>query len=232
MNEKRKDVEDIVVLLRQRERVFWIKVTAMILFGIPLSFLGPFILATIFSVAAARLGAWFNDLPQVSWTVTFCVLAIIMVPLLFRLEIRSGGEYLNEALRSGSTEVRPGRALIGGPAAVVGAGAALAANPRRASAWVVDGFLMGQRMVVSAIRQIRPARRLRNTDLGRAAGLLAALKQRSEGVNTSHLLGKTETLDDLLPVLAYLTFHGWIGVRDEWDYVWLWSEARDTLDGK
>lgn len=223
--------EAILLRLRRRERLFRVKVAAMILFGVPLSFVGPFVLATVFWFAGHAAGYCSWSRVWVHWSWLFLALVIVVVPLLYRLEIRTTGGYLTEAMQDTKPHRPMGAAFLPGPAAQVGALVAVAANPRAVSAGVVEVFLFGPRLVVGAFIQFRAARHLKQAEVGRAASILAVLLGRDQGVETSRLLRRDEQLEDLLPTLAYLVFHRWVGVRSGWQQVYLYSMSREALRG-
>lgn len=148
----------------------------------------------------------------------FALLCLVMVPLLYRLELRTAGDDLGEAADGAEVTPSSGYCLVPGPGRAVLAVATVAANPRAVSAGVIEFFLTGPRMVVSAVRQLRAVRHIRNADVAR-----------DRGTATTNLLNKDEQIADLVPTIAYLVFHRWIGARDGWQHVWLFSEARRTL---
>ncbi len=220
----------VLSCLRRRERLFQGKIVAMILFGLPLSLLSPLLLATIFWFAAWQIfGETWADSTWGQWTTMFWLSVLVVVPLLYHLEIRTGGRYLSETMRDTEVHEVKGAMLVPGAARTAVAVAAIAANPRASSAGVVEVFLFGPRLVVDAVRQIRATRSVRGADRERAASMVLALLSRTEGVATTRLVRKGEKLDDLVPTLAYLVLYRWGGVRDEWRHVWLTSEARRAL---
>lgn len=105
----------------------------------------------------------------------------------------------------------------------------LAINARPVASHFVEVFLFGPRMVLSAIRQRRVRRSFGRVDFDRAVELVRLLGSVDGGVDLPVVLRRGETLDNLLPTLAYLVFHQWIGVRGAWERAWLTSEARESL---
>jgi hypothetical protein len=221
-------LDRITALLRRQDQRLRLKAAAQIAFGIPLTLIGPALLATAFRFAARSIGNL--DVP---WFWAFGALLIILVPLLFRLELRTAGRFLDGALR----ESPPTGSLFSSmPGTYVALGglalAPVLANPRSFSASVTEVFLCGPRLVITAFRQRRVRRRLGSVDFRRAARLVAELGSRSEGLELSVLPKAGEQLNGLLPVLNWLVFLGWIGVGQQVPRVYLYSEARDTLTGK
>jgi hypothetical protein len=218
-------LDRIIALLERRDRLLRLKTTAQFVFGVPLTLIGPALLATVFWFAAWSIGNL-----QVPWFWTFGALLIILVPLLFRLELRTAGQFLDGALRESPPT---GSLFSSAPGTYVALGglalAPVLANPRSFSASITEVFLCGPRMTISAFRRRRVRRRLGKVDLRRAAGLVAELASRTEGLEFSALPKGTEELNDVLPVLNWLVFLGWIGVGQQVPRVYLYSEARDGL---
>ncbi len=203
----------------------------MFLAGTPLSLLGPAILATMFWAAALLSASFVSILPAgaIEWKWFFLPLTVICVPLLYRKEQRTRGFYLSEVLRD-TLPARPtGAPFIPGPAQAITATASVAANPRLASAGFVELFLAGPRLVLSAWQQVRLASGLHAVDRYRAAEVLYSLCKRNSGVDTLKLLRPEEYIAGFQPVLAYLTFHRWIGIGRNWEHVWVYSSERKVL---
>lgn len=217
--------------LRRRENTFRFKIVMMYLAGAPLSLAGPAILATMFWAAALLSASFISVLPAtaVEWKWFFIPLTLICVPLLYRKEQRTRGFYLSEVLRDTLPGKPTGAPLIPGPMQAVTETAAVAANPRFASAGLVELFLVGPRLVLSAWQQVRLAAGLHQVDRMRAAEVLYSLCKRNSGIDTLKLLRPGEHLGGFQPVLAYLTFHRWVGVGNKWEHVWLYSSERKTL---
>ena len=163
--------------------------------------------------------------------ISLLVLAAVMVPLLYLMEIRTRGHYLAEAMRSANPHGPRGYALLPGFRAEIGAFAAIAANPRSASV-LVEFFLLGPRLVIDGSSQRKLARRVQLSELGRAGNVIAALLRRDSGLETDRLLSTEESLDDLMPTLAYLAFYRWIGVGEDWQRVWLHPDGRRVLEAR
>jgi hypothetical protein len=223
------DVAHVLWHLERRERIQRLKAASMIAFGVPLSLLGPLVLATVFWLALKLASRSFPAASGIQWVSLVVVLTIVMVPLLYRLELRTRGDYMSAVMQN--SEVRGVRpfALIPGPAREVVALGSVVANPRAIASVFVEVFLLGPHIAVGGFEQRKLARQTRLADHSRAARVLVLLMQREAGVDTVDLIGDTEELDEIMPTLAYLTFHQWIGVRADRNRVWLWSEARRIL---
>lgn len=196
--------------------------------GLPFSFVGPIFLGTIFWVALG-FGKGMGMAPLSSWLLLVFGLSVVVIPLLFRMESRTGGGYLAEVLRDSDVHGMPGIAFQHGTTRDVAAVGTMLANPRAFSSVFVEFFLFGPRMALGGYRQARMARRLAAADRPRAAQVLQRLLAVDGGIPSTSLLQRGETLDALLPTLAYLIFYEWIGVGHGWERVWIDSEARSKL---
>ncbi len=215
-------VDRIRVHLRRKERLFHLKITAMVVFGVPLSFLSPALFATIIWAVLFSASALFGERSlHVPWLWPFLPLTIILVPILFRTEILAGGEDYIDA-----TSDEP----IQSPASLVSASSMSYStpNPLLSFGGTVRTFRAGPRLTVRAFRQAAIVRSLQ-ADRDRAAAVLHRLCGQDKGLDTPQLLKRNERLSDLQPVLAYLSFHQWIGVGKKWRHVWLYTSARETL---
>jgi hypothetical protein len=219
------ELEHIVALLRRRDRLLSLKIAAQIVCGVPLLAVGPTMLATIGWFATLSLAGLY-----IPWLWWFGALFIIIVPLLIGLEVRTAGRFLDSAVQGSEQAATLTSSLPGIYVAMGGVGWAPAlANPRAFSAGLTEFFLCGPRLLVSAFRKWRLRRRLGRIDLYRAAELIVVLRSRDKGLEFSAIPRGGEQLSDLLPVLDWLAFHGWIGVGDKVPRVYLYSEARAAL---
>ena len=216
------DSARLVRLLRQRGSLFHFKTLCMMLLGLPVSLLGPAVVATLFWLAGMPWGYWFQ------WTTVFGWAALIMLPALYMLEIRTKGNYLGERV----DEITPLPPIARGIFTLgeFGAIAALATNPRTTSTLFTELFLFGPRLVVDAIRQMRLRMYARGADVRRAASILSTLVELRDGIPTEDLLRANESPRTLAPTLTYLLFHDWIGVGNSGGKVWLLTEARRVIE--
>jgi len=216
------DSARLIRLLRQRGSLFHVKTLFMILLGLPASLLGPVVVATLYWLAAMPWGYSFDWMTVFGWT------ALVMLPALYILEIRTKGNYLSERV----DEMTPLPPIARGIFTLgeFGAIAALATNPRTTSTLFTEVFLFGPRLVVDAIRQLRLRMYARGADVKRAASILATLTELHDGIPTEDLLRANESARTLAPTLAYLAFHDWIGVGNSGGKVWLLSDARRVLE--
>ncbi len=205
--------------------------------GMLLSLLAPLFFASIFWFALGSiLEMW------LSWPLCFAVAAALVLPLLFRLELRTAGEYLAQSINSSgmvpAQEVVPGAVMLstwaGGSMGLVAL--ARTANPRAASFGAVEIFLTGPRLVVAGCRRWRTDRNFAGVDRERAAEIVALLLERGAALHPRELLRPGETLQDdrcppaaLMQPLVWLAHHRWIGVSDSLKKVYLYSDAAESL---
>ena len=220
------DTNALADRLRRREKIAQVKIWAMFIFGVPLTLVGPLTIATILWLASlsARQG-W-----DIHWSWLFGTLAVVMIPLLYRLELRTGGEYYDTVMSQ--TEVYAPSGTLTHGSSVGGRIVALpvlAINARPVAAQFVEVFLLGPRLVLGAIRQRRIRRALVRVDFDRAVEIVRFLGSVDGGVDLPVVLRSGETLAGLLDTFAYLVFYHWIGVRGAWERIWLTSEARRSL---
>jgi hypothetical protein len=202
----------------------------MFAFGVPLSLFGPLLLATMFWLTALLLRISTLGRDYLPWPWFFGIAVVVVVPLLYRLELRTGGDYLGDVSTAGEPLGPHGWSMMPMMTGRVVGVATILANPRQVSGGIVEIFLFGPRMVIGAYRQAKLARHLRTVDIDRAAGVILSLRCHKEGVDFPQLLHKGEKLEDLMPALAYLSFHKWIGAADGWHRIWLFTESRELLD--
>ncbi len=225
------DIRHILWHFERRERALRLKVALMIVFGVPLSFLGPLALSTMFWLAMKYANRFTDAVPSVPWTMMFVILTAVTVPLLYRLERRTLGDYMAWASGDATPDGPRGFVFMPSPAAEIGAIAATAGNARLVSSLFVDFFLQGPRLVIGGLAQCKVAHRVQLAELSKGAEIIAKLLRRDTGLETKGLLCPEAGLDDLMPTLAYLTFYRWIGVAEDWQRVWIHSEERRVLGG-
>lgn len=200
-----------------------------ILAGIPLCFVAAIVFGSMFWFASGRaLGHWY---PWAYWVLG---LALLTIPLLFRMELRTGGDYLGDVARSGSAiDAKPGLATAVGMVSPVGGLGIVAfyaaTNPRAATAGFVELFLTGPRMVVNGSRHLRLAGKVPRIDMHAATRVLEKLMAHDTGLTSKELAGTCESRDQLQETLIWLAFYGWIGVSKKQDRVYIYSESRRFL---
>lgn len=220
----------VLAHVRRRAGRFWLKLVVMILLGIPLSLVVAVVAASLAAPLAALGGLYFAPLRTMGWLWLFYLFVLLLVPILYLLELATGGEHLSKILRSADSYGPKGAVLASGPLADLDS--LEAARPSARPPSLLDALLLGgPRLVLAAAHQMEVAWRLRRVDLKQAAEILTILLSERQGVDTTSRLCADDELDDLIPTLAYLAFHRWIGMRDRWQHVWLFSESRELLSG-
>ena len=220
------DVGRIQTNLSRRVQFRRIRALTGILVGLPLCFLAPLMLGSLFWFSSGMLFGWHP------WTWFVFGSAVILIPLLIHLEVRTAGNFLGEAARDFATDkAMDGRAMIGLAMGGFG-GAALAraaANPRAATSGIVEFFLIGPRMLVPGFRHLRGAARMKGIDRARAAEVVTRLRSSSSGVAIKSLLSAGEAPESLGRTLHWLAFYDWIGIGEKGEKVFLFSESRARL---
>jgi len=223
------DLQYVLWHFARRERLHRLKTATMVAFGIPLSLVGPFVLATIFWMAI-RSGVWpFQFGSEAGWFSLFLVFTAVVVPLLYRLELQTQGEYMPSVLREVDVHAAPGLLATPGLTRDMAAVAIILANPRAASSIFIEFFLVGPRLAIGGWRQARLARCVHLVERKRAGLVVTMLLRRDSGMETAHLQNDGERKDELFPVLAYLALYEWVGLAKVWERVWLDSESRRIL---
>lgn len=218
-------IGQIASVLAQRRRLALLAAGAQVVLGAALTFAGPGVLATMFW-AAARLGLE-RDVP---WTWLFGGLAVLMVPLLVRLELRTAGRYLSGALAPGARPVTLTGRLPGLYVGMAGlAWVPVLANPGGVVAGVVEVFLTGPRVLLNGVRAWSWRRWVGGVDLRRAAEIVGVLAGRSGGLEIRALCRGGEQPAGVQPTLVWLALDGWIGVAEREPKVYLYTRARELL---
>lgn len=219
------DLSLIEGALQRRRSLRLLLAIAAIALGAPLSLLGPLVLGTLFWTASCL---WFETL--YSWCWFFFPLVAVALPLLFRLELKTGGDYLGGTVKDagppipGTTELTMQTHLVIGPFA--GLGVAAATNPRLVPAGFVEIFLVGPRLILSGVHRLRHDKRLGNIAQRLAAEIVAKLLSKNEGLRLEQLPKNGADSDQLMSALRWLAFYGWIGITEAQDRVYLYSESK------
>lgn len=222
-------LDTITRILDERAAARRVSDAAQIVMGIPLCFVGPVFIGTIlWFVAAALFRVW---LP---WTWVFLAASAVMIPLLFRMEKKTGGLYLSESVHAIKDRFPQAVPLTYiGPGSGGGlTGRALATvimNPEGVAAMFVEVFLAGPRLVLRGWSHRRLSNALERVDRTRTAEAVSKLLSRTTGMAPEELVKEGESVSDVTPSLTWLSFYGWIGVSAKADRVFLFTESRETL---
>jgi hypothetical protein len=191
--------------------------------GLLILLIGPCLLASVYVKGMdALIGR-----ALITETTLYWILVLVLTPLLFRMEIKTRGRYYNDAvMEAGSPS--GGSFYLGSPYAGIGF---IAANPRQAAAGFVELLLLGPRLVLEAFQKVHHARLVKSANLDRAAEVLCVLNGADHAMLITQLQKPGEQLAGLVPTLAYLLFHDWIGMSKKGDKVWIGSDAKAALFG-
>lgn len=196
--------------------------------GMPLCLLAPLVLGTTLWMAVLfGLGKW------TPWWWWFGGVAVLGIPSLFRLELRTRGEYLQGALADAdhSAEAMPPLLSIGATNAyAIHAISTVMMQPSVAAAGFVEFFLSGPRLVLYALRRRRDRSAEKDVDIRRAAEVVALMLTRVGGLEPVALLRPGERMPKLVPILQWLAANALIGVTETGSTVYLFTEARKRLE--
>ena len=207
--------------LRHREAMLAGKIVMLLGLGVPLMFVGPFLMACI---------VWFVSYTVMEyplpWTNIFLVLVVTMVPLLLWTERRTQGTYFADTvISSGGASSVP---YLAGPE--LGMLISFATNPRVAASGFVELFLTGPRFVLEGLDKLRGAKKLRGVNVDRAVAIIVDLGHFDIGVPIQRLVHDGERVAAVVGPLAYLLFHDWVGISASGDRIWLLSESKRALN--
>lgn len=208
--------------LRQREWMESGRIALHIAVGVPCLLIGPIILSSIYFALAVM---WFGA--YASWSLIFWGSIVVLVPLLFWTERRTHGNYFSDTVREANPDGT--RSVSYAALGSVGMLAAFIANPRLSASGFVELFLFGPRMILEAVASLQRVRALRGVHRGRAADLLADLLGRPSGTDMEQVLHEGESVESLLPCIAYLLYYEWIDISTTRDRIWVLSDARVSL---
>ena len=207
--------------LRTRERLTRTTSIAMVLAGVPLLFVGPFVMSIIFWFAT-----W-SAIGHYPWWWFFAGLCLLMIPLLVHLELRTRGSFLGDAVIS-SGGASPAPYVLGSDLGML---ISFVAYPRTSASGFVELFLVGPRLLIGGWEKLRKMSKLGPVKVSRAAQIVEYLARTDRGVAPEHLLHERETLRSIAAPLSYLLLHEWIDISKIGDRVWLLTSARESLRG-
>jgi hypothetical protein len=213
------NLPNIAAHLRRRDSRFLLNTYLELGGGILLSFLAPLAIALF-----VRTLCWFWKAHHCPWAWSFIGGAIVTLPLLFRLELLAQGGLLRELADRFNAATFPKDE----PPSFkhVGAVGTALAQTRTPVTGSVEFFLIGPRMVVSALRQLRMRALSKDADPQRVLRIAEALYTLEVGAATEKMLDPNEPPQQLCKVLAYLLFFDWIGIANDGSKVWLLTESR------
>lgn len=204
-------------MIARCEMLLWVKIGLMLAGGALLGLILPLGLAHFLYAIAMPL-AGFRPLDRL---LLFATCLVCVNVLLFWLELRSRGEFLNDAIKGEGGGSDYWRTSSRGEWEV----------KQYTWAWILylEYLLTGPRLMVSAVRRWQERRSIGRVDIERAAQVVWTLQAHDGGISTTALLLNGEPMSRLRPVLRFLQLHDWIDLGDKGRRVWLLSEARKTL---
>jgi hypothetical protein len=211
------DLQSIQSHLHARETAMKLGIIALLAFGVPATFFGPVILASLYWVAALHFGNY-------SWFWIFVISCLVLIPLLFRMEWKTRGEYFSDAVSS--TFAAGTSPWIG--FGTFGAAIQFGQSPRVPTIGLVELFLWGPRQILDAVGKFAHIRLLKFTSRQRVAQLLSQL-MKVDHLTLDQLQSSGKPSTDLYSAIAYCVWYDWIGVSKDGQKIWLDSDSRQKL---
>jgi hypothetical protein len=200
------NLEKIRAQLQQRHSNFFARAYLQVMLGLAISTAAP---AAVFIFVYVLAHLWGKNLP-IGWGILGAI--VVTLPWLFRFEIQAQGGL------GGDISDRFTAAL----------GVELA-RQRPPMTGLLEFFLIGPQLVVSALRKLRLRRLSESASIDRIINVSDVLCRLQGGAVTEKLLEPPETPGQLSEVLAYLLFFEWIGVANDGTKVWILTEGRKLL---
>lgn len=189
-----------------------------LIFGIPASFLAPFIGASLTVTISLKWGFF----PSF-WGV-FALLSLICIPLIYWRAMQHETDFLGEA--AGGLGMSSADSLR-----TSSYGEWEMRNTWLTWAAYADLFFWGPNIVIEAYRAWRGDRAVALASRVRAIQVVKELRAKDGGVPVKDLLSPGEPIAALSGALRYLVRHEWVDMSERKDRVWLLSEARERLAG-
>jgi hypothetical protein len=209
----------ILTRLRNRQAGFWFRILAKLAVGIPLSFIGPALLACI--INAALLRARVHDPP--AWITLFWISCLIVIPILYFVEWYHHGDFFLDTARS--------QGITSGSyfTAFVSYSNWRYRNSEALGAFYTELLLFAPKQVFSAVADFRQRIDLTGDQMHRAAQVVADLSTSDTSLPIAQLHRSGESNESLRLILQYLQFHDWIDISKSGDRAWLLTTARKNL---
>jgi len=215
------NLEKIRTQLQLRHSNFFAKMYVQVMLGLAISMAAPVALFTFIWVLAHL---WGKDLP---WGWGILAATVVTWPFLFRFEVLAQGglgKDLSEQFAKAEAEAKTPVSF-----AHLGALGVALARQRPPMTGLLEFFLIGPQLVVSAMRKLRIRRLSEKAGIERIISVCDILCRLQGGAVTEKLLEPPETPGQLSEVLAYLLFFEWVGVATDGTKVWLLTEAKKVL---
>lgn len=211
----------ILTQLQHRHANFFAKMYLQVMLGLALSMMAP---VALFLFIFLLAWFWGKYLP---WGWGIAVATALTWPLLFRFEILTqgglGGEITDEFVAAEHEKKTPPSFKHLGTLGVA------LARQRPPMTGLLEFFLIGPQLVVSALRKLRIRKLSEKAGINRIVQVCEILVKIQGGAATEKLLEPEETPAQLSEVLAYLLFFEWIGVANDGTKVWILTEAKKVL---
>lgn len=200
--------EPALKYLRKIESSHRVKSILLMVFGVPLCFVGP-LLITFFvwlSSFSSRHPWDFHFWPA------FLLICALLLPLLFLLAWKLKGGVLDSSAETLDSMGRYAARRVALPLVIL------------------EMSNIGPRMVLYGIQLQRGRRNTGSVNVERVAMALHTLAMFGEGISPAKLLRPGEAPAQLEPLLGFLMFHDLADISKIGDRVWLRSEAREKLN--
>jgi hypothetical protein len=217
------NLQNIRAHLRRRDSQFLLKTYSQLAFGIIVSFLAPLVILLFVLMAC-----WGWRTHRCPWWWYFVGGAIVTLPLLYRLELAAQGGLLRELSDAFNAAAFPKDEPPNFKH--VGAVGAALSETRTPVTGAMEIFLLGPRLVVSALRKLRLRALSQDANPDRIASALNALYRLEGGAAPDKMLESGESPQEFSRVLAYLLFFDWIGIAGDGSKVWILTESRRELE--
>ena len=212
-------VNRILTRIRNRQAGFWFRILAKLALGIPLSFIGPALLACIINVSLLR--ARVHDPP--AWLTLFWISCLIVIPILYLIEWYHHGDFFLDAARS--------QGITSGTyfTAFISYSNWRYRNAEALGAFYTEILLFAPKQVFSAIADFRQRIDLTHDQMRRAAESVYDLSTCDTSLPIAQLHRPGESPESFRRILQYLQFHNWIDISKTGDRAWLLTTARKKL---
>lgn len=214
-------MDQLIRALRQRESTRLLLLLLKLTVALPACFLGPLAISWLIYLIIVRNG--YVDFPY--WPL-FSAATAILLPLLFRLEWRTRGRFLDDEAAALAIDHSP--FYQDGPA--VHSRSEWDYRSNRA-VWIfyIEIFLFGPRLLFETYRQHRRHQQLVPVNRAAAARILDQLTQANQSLQTGALMRDNEPLQSFRNTLDYLQEYDWIDLSKDRTRAWLLSGTRKQL---
>jgi hypothetical protein len=197
------------------DRMAWTVVATKLAIGVPLCLVGPAFVTLLIKSLERNAGA--SLLP--GFFATFCLVTLVLFPLMLWYERRTAGEFLSDALSGESAD----RASSYGEYQL--------RSTRLTWTAYVEIALTGPRLAWEVVDGSRGRSRIDPAERQLAAEIVADLFDAGQGVPTKSLFKPGRHPKRVVAAVEYLAKREWVGTSKTRDRIWLSSPARQRLGG-